>query len=132
MLEPFDPLQHPAIARGLGLLKIFGEQIEIERDRRERVSNLMGKPAGELGDFRVLGTKPARNLRLFLGRRESTVASPPGAGRARPPIRAGWRIACRRFRGSAGFRPGWKCGESEAQLPGMSFATRALRPMPEV
>ena len=59
MLQPFDPLQHPAIARGLGLLKIFGEEVEIQRDRRERVANLMGEPAGELGNLRVLGAKPA-------------------------------------------------------------------------
>ena len=32
VLQPFDPLKHAAITRSLGLLKVLGEKIEIQRD----------------------------------------------------------------------------------------------------
>ena len=55
--QPFDPLKYAAIARGLGLLKVFGEKIEIQRDRRQRVPDLMSKAAGKLRDLGVLGSQ---------------------------------------------------------------------------
>ena len=59
VLQPLDPLQHAAVARGLGVLKVLGQQVEVQRDRRERIADLMSQPAGELGDLGVLGAKPA-------------------------------------------------------------------------
>ena len=56
VLQPLDPLKDAAVARCLGLLKVLGQEIEIQGDRRERISNLVSQAAGQLGNLRVLGS----------------------------------------------------------------------------
>ena len=75
-LEPLDPLEHPAVARALGVLEILGQELEVQLEGGERVADLVGQSAGELGDLGVLGAEPPRDFPLFGTRGgESSVAA---------------------------------------------------------
>ncbi len=52
--QPLDPLEDAAVARGLGVLEVLGQEVEVQRERRERVADLVGQAAGELGDLGIL------------------------------------------------------------------------------
>ena len=84
--EPLDLLEDAPVARGLGVLEVLGQQVEVQAHRRERVADLVGQAAGELGDLGVLGAEPAvdlvlvdrsRTVRRVGGPAESAV---PGVG----------------------------------------------------
>ena len=65
--EPLDALEHPTVARSLGILEVLGHQVEVHLDRGERIADLVGQAAGEQGDLGILGSEPTRDLRLFTG-----------------------------------------------------------------
>ena len=88
-LQPLDPLQDAPVARGLGVLEVLGQEVEVQRERRERVADLMGQPAGELGDLGVLGAEPAGDFRLLAGlagARERGSPAPCGSSPAEAPV----------------------------------------------
>ena len=45
-------------------LEIFGQQIEVERQSRQRVANFVSKPAGKLRNLCILGAQPPRDLQF--------------------------------------------------------------------
>ncbi len=52
--EPRDAVEGAALARGLGVLEVFGEQLEVERQGADVVLDLVDEPAREFGQFAVL------------------------------------------------------------------------------
>lgn len=54
VLEPLDPLANPTVARRLAVLKILGQQVEVQPEGRERIADLVGESAGKLRDLGIL------------------------------------------------------------------------------
>src|SRR5262249_19163372 len=52
--EPIDVLGRSTVALGFGVLKVLGEQVEIQPHRGKTVPDLVGQPPRELGDLGVL------------------------------------------------------------------------------
>ena len=130
VLQPFDPLQHAAIARGLGVLKVLGQQVEVQRERRERVANLMREPAGKLGDLGVLGAEPPGDFRFFVGRGGALARGSPAGDEAPAARRRGSRRR-RSIPTERAVPPVDSSWASETVL-GRRFAMRDLRRLPEV
>ena len=42
VLEPLDPLADPAVARGLAVLKILGQEVEVQPERGQGIADLVG------------------------------------------------------------------------------------------
>ena len=59
VVQPLDPLEGAALARALGVLQVLGQELEVQLEGQQRVADLVGQSAGELGDLGVLGAQPA-------------------------------------------------------------------------
>ena len=128
VLEPLDPLEHATVARGLGVLKVLGKQVEIQRDRGERVADLMGETAGKLRDLGVLGAEPAGDFRFELGGRMRRHGASVPVQRRPTTLR---RLGAAEVVGRRTVPPVLRSGASEIVL-GTRFAMRELRRLPEV
>ncbi len=105
MLEPLDSLEHAAVARGFGVLKVLGQEVEVQGERREWVADLMSQAAGQFRNLGILGAKSLGDFRLFVRRRRwlDRLSSPARVGERHPSRRgdgAASRIAISLAHGS--------------------------------
>ena len=61
-LHHLDLRRDPLLARRFRLLEIFGQQLHVEHDRRQRILDLVRERTGEPRDLRVLLRQPLAEL----------------------------------------------------------------------
>ena len=109
--KPLEPLQHPPVTRRLRVLKILEQQIEVQRQRRERIADLVRQAPRKLRDLRVLSPQPLGRVLLRVERscagRLPPAVRPPASARGSFASIVSAAVLARRAACSAGLLPGF-------------------------